>query len=98
MLRLYVAAIVELHDTVAVPEPVTLRGLIAPQVRFAGTLSVRLTVPAKPLTAVTVIVEVAEVPTVTAAGDVAAIVKSLTVKVAVVEWERAPLVPVIVSV
>ncbi len=54
--------------------------------------------PAKPLTAVTVIVEVAEVPTVTAAGDVAAIVKSLTVKVAVVEWERAPLVPVIVSV
>jgi len=76
---------VELHDTVAVPELVTLRGLIAPQVRFAGTVSVRLTVPVKPLTAVTVIVEVAEVPTVTAAGDVAAIVKSLTVKVAVVE-------------
>ena len=75
----------ELHDTVAVPELVTLRGLIAPQVRFAGTVSVRLTVPVKPLTAVTVIVEVAEVPTVTAAGDVAAIVKSLTVKVAVVE-------------
>ncbi len=75
----------ELHDTVAVPELVTLRGLIAPQVRFAGTVSVRLTVPVKPLTAVTVIVEVAEVPTVTAAGDVADIVKSLTVKVAVVE-------------
>ncbi len=48
-------------------------------------MSVRLTIPVKPLSAVTVIVETAEVPTVTAAGDVAAMVKSLTVKVAVVE-------------
>ena len=63
----------------------TLRGLMAPQVRLAGTVSVRLTVPVKPLTAVTVIVDVAEVPTVTAAGDVAEIVKSVTVKVAVAE-------------
>ena len=52
----------ELHDTVAVPEPVTLRGLIAPQVKLAGTVSVRLTVPVKPLTADTVMVDVAEVP------------------------------------
>ncbi len=66
----------ELHDTVAVPEPVTLNGLIAPHVRFAGTVSVRLTTPAKPLTAVTVIVEVAETPAFTAAGEEAAIVKS----------------------
>ena len=58
---------------------------MAPQVRLAGTVSVRLTVPVKPLTAVTVIVDVAEVPTVTAAGDVAEIVKSVTVKVAVAE-------------
>jgi hypothetical protein len=79
------AAIVELQGTVAVPEPVTLVGVIAPHVRLAGTVSVRLTTPVNPLTAATVIVEVAEVPTVTAAGDVAAIVKSLTVKVAVVE-------------
>jgi hypothetical protein len=64
---------------------VTLVGLIAPQVRFAGTVSVRLTVPANPLTAVTVIVEVAETPALIAAGEVAAIVKSVTVKVAVVE-------------
>jgi hypothetical protein len=63
---------------------VTLVGVIAPQVRLAGTVSVRLTVPVKPLTAVTVIVEVADVPTVTAAGDVAVTVKSVTVKVAVV--------------
>ncbi len=63
----------------------TVRGLMAPQVRLAGTVSVRLTVPVKPLTAATVIVDVAEVPTVTAAGDVAEIVKSVTVKVAVAE-------------
>ncbi len=75
----------ELQDTVAVPEPVTLRGEIAPQDRFAGTVSVRLTTPAKPLTAVTVIVEVAETPALTAAGDDAVIVKSWTVNVAVAE-------------
>jgi hypothetical protein len=64
---------------------VTLVGVIAPQVRFAGTVSVRLTVPVKPLRAVIVMVEVAEVPTGTAAGEVAAIVKSVTENVAVVE-------------
>jgi hypothetical protein len=37
------------------------------------------------LTAVTVIVDVAETPALTAAGEEAAIVKSWTVKVAVVE-------------
>jgi hypothetical protein len=82
---------------VAVPELVTLAGVIAPQVRLAGTVSVRLTVPVKPLTAVTVIVEVAVVPAWTAAGEVADIVKSVTVKVAVVECESVPLVPVIVT-
>jgi hypothetical protein len=87
---------------VAVPVggTVTLLGVIAPQVRPAGTVSVRLTVPLKTPTAVTVIVEVADVPTVTAAGEVALIVKSLllTVKVAVAEWDSVPLVPVIVTV
>lgn len=53
--------------------------------RLAGTVSVRLTVPVKPFTAVTVIVEVAEVPAVTAAGEVTAIVKSVTLNVAVAE-------------
>jgi hypothetical protein len=76
---------VELQDTVAVPELVTLVGVIAPQVKLAGTVSVKDTVPVKPLTADTVIVEVAEVPTVTEAGEVAEIVKSVTVNVAVVE-------------
>jgi hypothetical protein len=59
-------------------------GVIAPQVKLAGTVSVRLTVPLNPLMAVTVIVEVADVPALNAAGDVAAIEKSVTVKVAVV--------------
>jgi hypothetical protein len=77
---------------------VTLAGVIAPQVRFAGTVSVKDTVPVKPLRAATVIVEVAEVPAVTAAGEEAAMLKSVTVKVAVVGCVRAPLVPVIVRV
>ena len=66
------------------PELVTLVGEIAPQVRLAGTVSVRLTVPVNPLRAVTVIVELAEVPAVTAAGEVAVMLKSVTVKMAVV--------------
>jgi hypothetical protein len=62
---------------------VTLLGVIAPQVRFAGTVSVRLTVPLNTPMGVTVIVEVADVPTVTAAGEVALIWKSLLLKVKV---------------
>jgi hypothetical protein len=89
---------VELHATVAVPEFVTLVGAIAPQVRLAGTVSVSTTVPVNPLIAAIVMVEVADVPTVTAAGEVAEMEKSVTVKVAVVEWLRVPLVPVIVRV
>ena len=80
-----VAAVVEEQETVAAPEPVTAVGVIAPHVSPAGTVSVRLTVPANPLTEVIVIVEVAETPTLTAAGDDAAMVKSTKLKVAVVE-------------
>lgn len=47
-------------------------------------MSVSDTTPVKPLTAATVIVEVAETPVLTDAGDVAAIVKSFTENVAVV--------------
>jgi hypothetical protein len=93
-----VAAIVELQATVAVPESTTLVGVIAPHVRFAVTESERATVPVNPFTPVMVIVDVEEAPTVTGAGDVAAIVKSLTVIVTVVEWLSAPLVPIIVRV
>lgn len=63
----------------------TLVGLIVPQVRLVGTVSVRLTVPVNPLRAETVMVEVAEAPTATAVGEVAEMLKSVTVKVAVAE-------------
>ena len=74
----------------------TLLGVIAPQERLVGTVSVRVTVPVNPLIAVTVIVEVADVPAVTAAGEVAATLKSVTMNVAVAECDRVPLVPVTV--
>jgi hypothetical protein len=76
--------VVELQVKVAEPDPVTLPGVIAPQERPAGTLSVRVTTPAKPFRAVMVIVEVPEAGRV-AVGEVAAIVKSTKLKVAVVE-------------
>jgi hypothetical protein len=60
--------------------------VIALQVKPAGTVSVRDTVPLKLPTGLTVIVDVAEVPTVTAAGEVAVIVKSVVkLKTAVAE-------------
>ena len=71
------------QETVAVPEPVTLVGEIASQVRPLGTVSVKLTIPAKLLGAVTVMVDLAEVLIRTAAGEDAVIEKSWTVKVAV---------------
>jgi len=67
---------VALHETVAVPEPVTLFGVIVPQLNPEGTVSVRATAPAKWFRAATVIVEVVAFPAFTGAGDVAAIVKS----------------------
>ena len=82
-----------MHDRVALPEPVTLVGLIAPQVRPDGTVSVRDTIPVNPFRAVTVMVEVAEVFTKTGAGEEALMVKSVTVKVAVVGTVRVPLDP-----
>jgi hypothetical protein len=85
IVKLKVASLDELHETVAVPDPVTLFGVIAPQTNPAGAASVRETVPANPLSAVMVIVEVADVPVWTAAGELATIVKSTTVKVAVAE-------------
>lgn len=96
IVTVYVAAVVELHARLAVPEPVTLAGVIGPHVRPAGTVSVRPTVPLNPLRKVIVIVEVAEDPAF-AVGELAAIVKSTKLKVAVVVCARVPLVPVIES-
>jgi hypothetical protein len=86
--------VVELQDSVAVPEPVVLAGDIGEQVRPAGTVLVSVTVPVNPLTAVTVIVEAADWPTSTAAGEVAVMVKSVTVRLKVPlepVWTESPL-------
>src|SRR3989442_1137983 len=87
---------VALQDTVAVPDPVMLLGVMAPQDRPLGVTSVRPTVPANPLSGAMVIVVLADGPALTAAGDVAAIVKSLKLSVAVVVCTRELLVPVTV--
>jgi hypothetical protein len=76
--------VLELQDRVAVPELVMLLGVMAPHVRPVGTMSVSATVPVNPLIEFTVIVDVSDEPT-APVGDVAAIVKSVTVNVAVVE-------------
>jgi hypothetical protein len=78
------ATIVELQESVAVPELVTLAGVIAPQVRLAGTVSVRLTVPVNAFKAVIVIVEVAETPGWVTTGDVTAMLKSTTWTITVI--------------
>jgi hypothetical protein len=59
---------------VAVPDPVTVAGLIAPQVSPDGIVSVSVTVPEKWFSAVTVIVDVVDSPTFAAAGEVVVIV------------------------
>jgi hypothetical protein len=66
---------VALQETVALPDPVRLFGVIAPQVRLEGIVSVRLTIPEKWLIALIVIVDGAEDPMSTGAGDDAPIVK-----------------------
>ena len=70
------------------------------QVNPAGeTVDVNATVPVKPFTGATVIVEVAVAPAraVTLVG-LAVTVKSVIVKVTVAEWDNVPLVPVTVTV
>ncbi len=70
------------------------------QVKPAGdTVEVKATVPVKPFTGATVIVDVAAVPTFTLTlVGLAVTVKSMTVTVTVAEWDSAPLVPVTVTV
>ncbi len=76
----------------------TLVGLIPPHVRPVGTRSLRLIVPVNPFRGVIVTIDVACVPTLVALGEEADTEKSVTLKVAVVECARLPLVPVRVSV
>jgi len=90
---------VALHETVAVPEPpLTLFGVISPQVEPEGAMSVRATEPVKPFNGVIVMVETAEDPAFTSAGEFAAMIKSWNMKIAIEEWTSGVLVPVIVRV
>ena len=87
------------HDSVEVPEPVTLVGASEHVNPALGVIVVvRLTIPAKPCREVMLDVEVPAAPefVVTSVG-LARRVKSRTVKVTVVECERGPLVPVRVT-
>jgi len=92
-----VPGVADWHDRVAVPDPVTLFGEISSQVRPDGGVSVRMTVPVKPLIPFRLTVE--EATTLTAVlGEVDEILKSVTAIVAVAEWMPLPLVPVTVNV
>ncbi len=91
-----------MHDSVEVPEApsVTLVGLSVQVRPVAGEIVwLRATVPVKPFTAVTVMVEVAAEPalTVTVVG-LAVTVKSRIVTVTVAVLDRELLVPVTVTV
>jgi hypothetical protein len=95
---------VALHDRVLVPgEGGRVRLARAGQFKPAGVEAeiVKVTVPVKPFTAVTVIAEVPEAPARISAGATApaAIVKSVTWKsIAAVVWDSVPLAPVTVTV
>jgi len=60
-------------------------------------LSVRVTVPVNPFTADIETVIVADAPALTAAGELAEIVKSVTMNLVVAEWDNDPLTPVTVT-
>lgn len=60
-------------------------GVILPQVRPDGAVSVRLTVPVNPFSAVTIIVVVADASIVTGEEEVDEIAKSATAKTTAVE-------------
>jgi hypothetical protein len=91
-------ATVALHETVAIPEPVTLVGANDPQIRPAEGAMLKVTVPANPLMEATVTVEVADWPALTASGDEAVVPKSWKRRTTEAEWDREPLVPVTVRV
>jgi len=69
-----------------------------PHVRPDGTVSVRLTIPAKWFKPVTVIVAVAALPALAGLGELAVIVKLRNWKREVAAWTSDPLLPVNVSV
>jgi len=97
IVRMYDPAIVELQETDAEPELETLPGEIGPQFRPAGMESVSETVPVKPFTELTDMVEVPKILTSTGPGELALTLKSVTVTEALEEWDSVPLAPVMVK-
>ncbi len=96
-----VAGLEQLTVNVEVPEVprVTLAGLRVAEQPAGAPEAVNDTMPVKPFTAVTVMVDVAEEPaTKLIEVGLAATVKSVTVTETVAEWDRVPLVPVTVTV
>jgi hypothetical protein len=69
-------AVLLMQESVALPDPLMLFGLIDPHVRPEGITSLRVTVPLKPFCDVTVIVELTDWPTVIPLIEVAERVKS----------------------
>jgi len=76
IVRRYVPATFELHETVAVVEPLIVVGLIEPHVNPDGGVSVSVIVPVKPFRAEVVIVELVDWPEFIPAGVVVVRVKS----------------------
>lgn len=68
----------EVHDSVAVPDPFTVLGLIGLHVSPAGTVSVKLMVPVNWFREVRVIVVESGVPTFAGAGPAVEMAKSRT--------------------
>jgi hypothetical protein len=88
-------AVVNVHDNVALPEPVTLAGVTL----HAELSAVRFTTPLNPFVAVTAMVAVPDEPALTVRlVGLAVTVKSWVLYVTVAECDRVPLVPVTVTV
>jgi hypothetical protein len=87
------------HDRAEVPDPPAIEVADRVQDRFVElVVTPRITVPAKPLTGATVIVEVPPTPVLTVTLEALAVtVKFWTWNVTVAEWDSVPLVPVIVA-
>ena len=92
---------VALHDTVAVPDPVTVLGLIELHDSPEEIVSLRATTPEKPLRDAMVMFDPIIWPALVGEGVVAVIVKSgngTTLTATVVLWAKLPPVPVNVTV
>jgi hypothetical protein len=93
-----VPAVLELHESVAVPEPDIVPGLNGLQLRPAcSEVTESDTVPVKPVPA-TVMVEATNWPAFTAAGEVALIAKSRKVNITGTVWFNVPSVAMTVTV